>query len=125
MCVAAPEDPPQNVVFRNITSKSLSLTWDPPKITTGRFSYVIQLHSSEGNTNTPWPPNQFIHCLAFILSDRHHRIFTWHKLLSIRCFVALHLAHMLLTCSRLLHSKPIRSYVFSKPCGVCMCVFQG
>ncbi|XP_058607826.1 phosphatidylinositol phosphatase PTPRQ isoform X2 [Onychostoma macrolepis] len=45
---AAPEDPPQNVVFRNITSKSLSLTWDPPKITTGRFSYVIQLHSSEG-----------------------------------------------------------------------------
>ncbi|XP_039510303.1 phosphatidylinositol phosphatase PTPRQ [Pimephales promelas] len=45
---AAPEDPPQNVVLRNITSKSLSLTWDPPKITTGRFSYVIQLHSSEG-----------------------------------------------------------------------------
>uniref|UniRef100_A0A672PIW2 protein-tyrosine-phosphatase n=1 Tax=Sinocyclocheilus grahami TaxID=75366 RepID=A0A672PIW2_SINGR len=44
---AAPEDPPQNVVFRNITSKSLSLTWDPPKIITGRFSYVIQLHSSE------------------------------------------------------------------------------
>ncbi|XP_050991467.1 phosphatidylinositol phosphatase PTPRQ [Labeo rohita] len=45
---AAPEDPPQNVVFRNITSKSLSLTWEPPKITTGRFSYIIQLHSSEG-----------------------------------------------------------------------------
>ncbi|XP_077049965.1 phosphatidylinositol phosphatase PTPRQ isoform X2 [Siphateles boraxobius] len=45
---AAPEDPPQNVVLRNITSKSLSLTWDPPTITTGRFSYVIQLHSSEG-----------------------------------------------------------------------------
>uniref|UniRef100_A0A673KA08 Phosphatidylinositol phosphatase PTPRQ-like n=1 Tax=Sinocyclocheilus rhinocerous TaxID=307959 RepID=A0A673KA08_9TELE len=45
---AAPEDPPQSVVFRNITSKSLSLSWDPPKITTGRFSYVIQLHSSEG-----------------------------------------------------------------------------
>uniref|UniRef100_A0A671KH18 Phosphatidylinositol phosphatase PTPRQ-like n=1 Tax=Sinocyclocheilus anshuiensis TaxID=1608454 RepID=A0A671KH18_9TELE len=44
---AAPEDPPQNVVFRNVTSKSLSLTWDPPKIITGRFSYVIQLHSSE------------------------------------------------------------------------------
>ncbi|XP_048024016.1 phosphatidylinositol phosphatase PTPRQ isoform X2 [Megalobrama amblycephala] len=45
---AAPEDPPQNVLLRNITSKSLSLIWDPPKITTGRFSYVIQLHSSEG-----------------------------------------------------------------------------
>ncbi|XP_052437936.1 phosphatidylinositol phosphatase PTPRQ isoform X2 [Carassius gibelio] len=45
---AAPEDPPQSVVFRNITSRSLSLSWDPPKITTGRFSYVIQLHSSEG-----------------------------------------------------------------------------
>uniref|UniRef100_A0A8C0YRV5 Protein tyrosine phosphatase receptor type Q n=1 Tax=Cyprinus carpio carpio TaxID=630221 RepID=A0A8C0YRV5_CYPCA len=45
---AAPEDPPQSVVFRNITSKSLSLSWDPPKIITGRFSYIIQLHSSEG-----------------------------------------------------------------------------
>ncbi|XP_043119890.1 LOW QUALITY PROTEIN: phosphatidylinositol phosphatase PTPRQ [Puntigrus tetrazona] len=45
---AAPEDPPQNVIFTNITSKSLSLTWETPKITTGRFSYVIQLHSSEG-----------------------------------------------------------------------------
>ncbi|XP_073786318.1 phosphatidylinositol phosphatase PTPRQ isoform X2 [Danio rerio] len=45
---AAPEDPPQNVVLRNITSKSVSLTWEPPKIITGRFSYVIQLHSSEG-----------------------------------------------------------------------------
>ncbi|XP_067276105.1 phosphatidylinositol phosphatase PTPRQ isoform X2 [Pseudorasbora parva] len=45
---AAPEDPPQNVVLRNITSKSLLLSWDPPKIITGRFSYVIQLHSSEG-----------------------------------------------------------------------------
>lgn len=50
LCVAAPEDPPQSVVFRNITSKSLSLSWDPPKIITGRFSYIIQLHSSEGNT---------------------------------------------------------------------------
>lgn len=56
MCVAAPEDPPQNVLLRNITSKSLSLIWDPPKITTGRFSYIIQLHSSEGNT--PWPSKQ-------------------------------------------------------------------
>ncbi|KAI7802135.1 putative phosphatidylinositol phosphatase PTPRQ-like [Triplophysa rosa] len=45
---AAPEDPPQNIMVRNITSKSLSLTWEPPKIITGRFSYVIQLNSSAG-----------------------------------------------------------------------------
>ncbi|KAA0715211.1 Phosphatidylinositol phosphatase PTPRQ [Triplophysa tibetana] len=45
---AAPEDPPQNIMVRNITSRSLSLSWDPPKIITGRFSYVIQLNSSTG-----------------------------------------------------------------------------
>ncbi|TRY76067.1 hypothetical protein DNTS_012284 [Danionella cerebrum] len=48
---SAPEDPPQNLAVRNITSKSLTLTWDPPKITTGRFSYTVQLHSSEGLIN--------------------------------------------------------------------------
>ncbi|XP_055030835.2 phosphatidylinositol phosphatase PTPRQ [Misgurnus anguillicaudatus] len=45
---AAPEDPPQNILVKNITSRSLSLTWEPPKIITGRFSYVIQLQSPAG-----------------------------------------------------------------------------
>ncbi|XP_051512787.1 phosphatidylinositol phosphatase PTPRQ-like [Myxocyprinus asiaticus] len=45
---AAPEDPPQNVVVKNITSRSLSLLWDSPKIITGRFSYVVQLHGPAG-----------------------------------------------------------------------------
>ncbi|KAI1882027.1 hypothetical protein AGOR_G00246470 [Albula goreensis] len=44
----APEDPPQNLSVWNITSKSFSLSWDPPIITTGRYSYVIQLHGPTG-----------------------------------------------------------------------------
>ncbi|XP_051579937.1 LOW QUALITY PROTEIN: phosphatidylinositol phosphatase PTPRQ [Myxocyprinus asiaticus] len=45
---AAPEDPPQNVAVRNITSRSLSIYWDTPKIITGRFSYLVQLHGPAG-----------------------------------------------------------------------------
>ncbi|XP_036441297.1 phosphatidylinositol phosphatase PTPRQ [Colossoma macropomum] len=53
---AAPEDSPQNLSVWNITSKSLSLSWEPPTIITGRFSYVIQLYGpagfiSENNTS--------------------------------------------------------------------------
>ncbi|KAK3549019.1 hypothetical protein QTP70_025091, partial [Hemibagrus guttatus] len=45
---AAPEDSPQNLSLWNITSKSLSLTWEPPTIITGRFSYVVQLYGPAG-----------------------------------------------------------------------------
>ncbi|XP_066541701.1 LOW QUALITY PROTEIN: phosphatidylinositol phosphatase PTPRQ [Hoplias malabaricus] len=45
---AAPEDSPQNLSVWNITSKSLSLFWEPPTIITGRFSYVIQLYGPAG-----------------------------------------------------------------------------
>ncbi|KAJ8332433.1 hypothetical protein SKAU_G00426060 [Synaphobranchus kaupii] len=45
---SAPEDPPQNLTAWNITSKSFSLSWDPPTIVTGRFSYVIELHGPAG-----------------------------------------------------------------------------
>ncbi|XP_064175003.1 phosphatidylinositol phosphatase PTPRQ-like isoform X2 [Anguilla rostrata] len=45
---SAPEDPPQNLSAWNITSKSFSLSWDPPTIVTGRFSYVIELHGPTG-----------------------------------------------------------------------------
>uniref|UniRef100_A0A4W4G5K8 Protein-tyrosine-phosphatase n=1 Tax=Electrophorus electricus TaxID=8005 RepID=A0A4W4G5K8_ELEEL len=55
---AAPEDPPHNLVLGNITSKSLTLSWYPPAIVTGRFSYIIQLYGPEGfisenSTNEP------------------------------------------------------------------------
>ncbi|XP_030646296.1 phosphatidylinositol phosphatase PTPRQ [Chanos chanos] len=45
---AAPEDPPQNLTVWNITSKSVSLSWEPPSIITGRFTYVIQLYGPTG-----------------------------------------------------------------------------
>ncbi|KAI4902613.1 hypothetical protein NFI96_032935 [Prochilodus magdalenae] len=45
---AAPEDSPQNLSVWNITSKTLSLSWEPPTIITGRFSYVIQLYGPAG-----------------------------------------------------------------------------
>uniref|UniRef100_A0A3B3RK16 Protein tyrosine phosphatase receptor type Q n=1 Tax=Paramormyrops kingsleyae TaxID=1676925 RepID=A0A3B3RK16_9TELE len=45
---SAPEDPPQNLSVWNITSKSFSVSWDPPTIITGRFSYVLELHGPAG-----------------------------------------------------------------------------
>ncbi|XP_036375557.1 phosphatidylinositol phosphatase PTPRQ [Megalops cyprinoides] len=45
---SAPEDPPQNLSVWNVTSKSFSLSWDPPTIVTGRFSYVIELYGPAG-----------------------------------------------------------------------------
>ncbi|MBN3301575.1 PTPRQ phosphatase, partial [Amia calva] len=45
---SAPEDPPQNLSVWNITSKSFSVTWDPPTIVTGRFTYVIELYGPSG-----------------------------------------------------------------------------
>nr|XP_029524895.1 phosphatidylinositol phosphatase PTPRQ-like [Oncorhynchus nerka] len=41
---SAPEDPPHNLLVWNVTSKSVSVSWDPPTIVTGRFSYVIYLY---------------------------------------------------------------------------------
>ncbi|KAJ8245394.1 hypothetical protein GJAV_G00270280 [Gymnothorax javanicus] len=45
---SAPEDPPQNLTASDVTSKSFSLSWDPPTILTGRFSYVVELHGPTG-----------------------------------------------------------------------------
>uniref|UniRef100_A0A8B9GYK0 Protein tyrosine phosphatase receptor type Q n=1 Tax=Astyanax mexicanus TaxID=7994 RepID=A0A8B9GYK0_ASTMX len=45
---AAPQDSPQNLSVWNITSKSLFLSWEPPTIITGRFTYVVQLYGPAG-----------------------------------------------------------------------------
>ncbi|KAL4660218.1 phosphatidylinositol phosphatase PTPRQ-like [Arapaima gigas] len=45
---SAPEDPPENLLVWNMTSKSFSLSWDPPTIITGRFSYIIEFHGPSG-----------------------------------------------------------------------------
>ncbi|XP_069083629.1 phosphatidylinositol phosphatase PTPRQ [Pleurodeles waltl] len=43
-----PEDPPQNLAKGNITGRSFSLTWDPPTIPTGKFSYRVELFGPLG-----------------------------------------------------------------------------
>ncbi|XP_045061033.1 LOW QUALITY PROTEIN: phosphatidylinositol phosphatase PTPRQ-like [Coregonus clupeaformis] len=45
---SAPEDPPHNLLVWNMTSKSVSVSWDPPTVVTGRFSYVIYLYGPTG-----------------------------------------------------------------------------
>ncbi|KAL0968338.1 hypothetical protein UPYG_G00265600 [Umbra pygmaea] len=45
---SAPEDPPHNLVILNVTSTYFSVSWDPPNIVTGRFSYVIYLYGPTG-----------------------------------------------------------------------------
>ncbi|XP_078139181.1 phosphatidylinositol phosphatase PTPRQ [Centroberyx gerrardi] len=45
---SAPEDPPQNLTVWNMTSKSISMSWEPPTIITGRFTYVIYLYGPTG-----------------------------------------------------------------------------
>ncbi|XP_036811524.1 phosphatidylinositol phosphatase PTPRQ isoform X4 [Oncorhynchus mykiss] len=53
---SAPEDPPHNLLVWNVTSKSVSVSWDPPTIVTGRFSYVIYLYGPTGfiYENSTW-----------------------------------------------------------------------
>ncbi|XP_034542203.1 phosphatidylinositol phosphatase PTPRQ [Notolabrus celidotus] len=45
---SAPEDPPQNFIVLNMTSRSISVSWSSPKIITGKFSYVVYLHGPTG-----------------------------------------------------------------------------
>ncbi|XP_074868405.1 phosphatidylinositol phosphatase PTPRQ isoform X2 [Carettochelys insculpta] len=45
---AVPEDPPQNFAKGNITGKSFSVTWEPPTIVTGKFSYRVELYGPSG-----------------------------------------------------------------------------
>ncbi|XP_064897471.1 phosphatidylinositol phosphatase PTPRQ isoform X3 [Columba livia] len=46
---SVPEDPPQNFAKSNITAKSFSVTWDPPTIVTGKFSYRVELYGPSGH----------------------------------------------------------------------------
>ncbi|XP_062403996.1 phosphatidylinositol phosphatase PTPRQ [Sardina pilchardus] len=45
---SAPEDPPENLMVGNVTSQSISLSWEAPAIITGRFSYVLELYGPTG-----------------------------------------------------------------------------
>ncbi|XP_062990783.1 phosphatidylinositol phosphatase PTPRQ [Elgaria multicarinata webbii] len=46
---SVPEDPPQNFVRGNITGKSFSVSWEPPTIVTGKFSYRVELYGPSGH----------------------------------------------------------------------------
>ncbi|KYO47826.1 phosphatidylinositol phosphatase PTPRQ isoform D [Alligator mississippiensis] len=45
---SVPEDAPQNFAKGNITAKSFSVSWDPPTIVTGKFSYRVELYGPSG-----------------------------------------------------------------------------
>ncbi|XP_067415991.1 phosphatidylinositol phosphatase PTPRQ isoform X5 [Emydura macquarii macquarii] len=45
---SVPEDPPQNFAKGNITGKSFSVSWEPPTIVTGKFSYRVELYGPSG-----------------------------------------------------------------------------
>ncbi|XP_038544046.1 phosphatidylinositol phosphatase PTPRQ isoform X2 [Canis lupus familiaris] len=45
---SVPEGPPQNCVTGNITGKSFSISWDPPNVVTGKFSYRVELYGPSG-----------------------------------------------------------------------------
>ncbi|XP_041442217.1 phosphatidylinositol phosphatase PTPRQ-like [Xenopus laevis] len=46
---SVPEDPPQNLVKGNITTRSFSVIWDAPTIVTGKFSYRVELYGPAGH----------------------------------------------------------------------------
>uniref|UniRef100_A0A8D2LM06 Phosphatidylinositol phosphatase PTPRQ n=1 Tax=Varanus komodoensis TaxID=61221 RepID=A0A8D2LM06_VARKO len=46
---SVPEDPPQNFVKDNITGKFFSVSWEPPTIVTGKFSYRVELYGPSGH----------------------------------------------------------------------------
>ncbi|XP_067855570.1 phosphatidylinositol phosphatase PTPRQ isoform X2 [Heptranchias perlo] len=43
-----PEEPPQNLIVSNITSKSFIISWDPPPTVTGRVFYRVELNGPLG-----------------------------------------------------------------------------
>ncbi|XP_047451818.1 phosphatidylinositol phosphatase PTPRQ, partial [Mugil cephalus] len=45
---SAPEDPPQNFVVVNMTSRSISVSWNTPSIVTGKFTYVLYIYGPTG-----------------------------------------------------------------------------
>uniref|UniRef100_A0A8C2YRG2 Phosphatidylinositol phosphatase PTPRQ n=2 Tax=Chinchilla lanigera TaxID=34839 RepID=A0A8C2YRG2_CHILA len=45
---SVPEGPPQNCITGNVTGKSFSISWDPPSIVTGKFSYKVELYGPSG-----------------------------------------------------------------------------
>ncbi|XP_008850349.1 phosphatidylinositol phosphatase PTPRQ [Nannospalax galili] len=45
---SVPEGPPQNFITGNVTEKSFSISWAPPTVVTGKFSYRVELYGPSG-----------------------------------------------------------------------------
>ncbi|XP_065790222.1 phosphatidylinositol phosphatase PTPRQ isoform X4 [Muntiacus reevesi] len=45
---SVPEGPPQNCITGNITGKAFAISWDPPTVVTGKFSYRVELCGPSG-----------------------------------------------------------------------------
>uniref|UniRef100_A0A3B4YKY3 Protein tyrosine phosphatase receptor type Q n=1 Tax=Seriola lalandi dorsalis TaxID=1841481 RepID=A0A3B4YKY3_SERLL len=45
---SAPEDSPQNFSLLNMTSRSISVSWNSPNIITGKFTYMLYLYGPTG-----------------------------------------------------------------------------
>ncbi|XP_027399083.1 phosphatidylinositol phosphatase PTPRQ isoform X5 [Bos indicus x Bos taurus] len=45
---SVPEGPPQNCLTGNITGRSFAISWDPPTVVTGKFSYRVELYGPSG-----------------------------------------------------------------------------
>lgn len=53
LCVSAPEDPPQNFFILNMTSRSISVSWNSPSIITGKFTYMLYIYGPTGESKFP------------------------------------------------------------------------
>ncbi|KAL1774931.1 phosphatidylinositol phosphatase PTPRQ [Sigmodon hispidus] len=69
---SVPEGPPQNCITGNVTGKAFSISWDPPTIVTGKFSYRVELYGPSGrilDNSTKDLRFTFTHLTPFTLYD--------------------------------------------------------
>ncbi|EDM16767.1 rCG49085 [Rattus norvegicus] len=69
---SVPEGPPQNCIMGNVTGKAFSISWDPPTIVTGKFSYRVELYGPSGrilDNSTKDLRFAFTHLTPFTMYD--------------------------------------------------------
>ncbi|XP_028728862.1 phosphatidylinositol phosphatase PTPRQ [Peromyscus leucopus] len=69
---SVPEGPPQNCITGNVTGKAFTISWDPPTIVTGKFSYRVELYGPSGrilDNSTKDLRFSFTHLTPFTMYD--------------------------------------------------------
>ncbi|XP_052021224.1 phosphatidylinositol phosphatase PTPRQ [Apodemus sylvaticus] len=69
---SVPEGPPQNCITGNVTGKAFSISWEPPTIVTGKFSYRVELYGPSGrilDNSTKDLRFTFTHLTPFTMYD--------------------------------------------------------